>query len=132
MNNYEREMKWRDDIHENVVHAAAGRLEIRVLRSNLATIEYFQGLENSWKNDKWREENMYDIEDKSCIQTITYGYSSYLHPSPGYGDELPAYGTPELAGVPGEGGHDSIQALQADGVGAGEELRSVLAAIVHA
>ena len=49
----------------------------------------------------------------------------------GDGDELAAHRAPELA-VPGEGGHDPGEALQADGVRAGQQLRDVLLAVEHA
>ena len=47
-------------------------------------------------------------------------------------DQLPADGAPELARVPGEGGHDPVEALEAHRVRAVQQLRGVLAAIVHA
>ena len=52
--------------------------------------------------------------------------------SPGYGDELPADGAPELTRVPGEGGHYPVEAVQAHGVGAGHKLGNVFTPIVHA
>ena len=55
-----------------------------------------------------------------------------LDAAPRDGDELAADRAAELAGVPGEGGDDAVEALQADRVGAAEQLRRVLAAVVHA
>ena len=55
-----------------------------------------------------------------------------LNPATGDRDQLPTDGAAELASVPGEGGHDAVEALQANGVGAVEELGGVLAAVVHA
>ena len=55
-----------------------------------------------------------------------------LDAAPRDGDELAADRAAELAGVPGEGGDDAVEALQADRVGAAEQLRRVLSAIIHA
>lgn len=55
-----------------------------------------------------------------------------LHAAPRYGDELAAYRAAERAGVAGLRGRYAGQAVQADGVGALEELGGVFVAVVHA
>ena len=42
------------------------------------------------------------------------------HPAPRDCDELPANGASKLPRVPGEGGHDAVQALQAHSVRTGQ------------
>lgn len=60
------------------------------------------------------------------------GRGQSRHPSSGYGNELPAYRTPERASVSGLSGSYSGQAVEADSVGALQQLGGVLLAIVHA